>query len=106
MGMTDEELNALVEKKLLERKAEIVQALKTFNRRPSAKTFKEAENTPDRLLGQAMDDIVAEVLQKTVGDVRIERPAKKNSGTTGKGCPTFSSSMARIPRLPPPTICP
>ncbi|MDQ0290673.1 hypothetical protein J3R75_002780 [Oligosphaera ethanolica] len=36
-------------------------------------------------MGQAMDDIVAEVLQKTVGDVRIERPAKKNSGTTGKG---------------------
>ena len=85
MGMTDEELNALVEKKLLERKAEIVQALKTFNRSPSAKTFREAEETPDRLLGQAMEDIVAEVLQKTVGDVRIERPAKKNSGTTGKG---------------------
>ena len=85
MGMTDEELNALVEKKLLERKAEIVQALKTFNRSPSAKTFKEAENIPDRLLGQAMDDIVAEVLQKTGGDVSVERPAKKNSGTTGKG---------------------
>ena len=85
MGMTDEELNALVEKKLLERKAEIVQALKTFNRSPSAKTFEDAENIPDRLLGQAMDDIVAEVLKKTGGDVSVERPAKKNSGTTGKG---------------------
>jgi len=85
MAMTDEELNALVEKKLLARKAGIVQALKTFNRSPSAKTFKDAENIPDRLLGQAMDDIVAEVLQKTAGDVSMERPAKKNSGTTGKG---------------------
>ncbi len=85
MGMTDEELNALVEKKLLERKAEIVQALKTFNRSPSAKTFKDAENIPDRLLGQAMDDIVAEVLQKTGGDINLEKPAKKNFGTTGKG---------------------
>ena len=85
MGMTDEELNALVEKKLLERKAEIVQALKTFNRCPNAQTFKDAENIPDRLMGQALDDIVADVLQKTGGDVHLERPAKKNSGTTGKG---------------------
>ena len=40
MGMTDEELNALVEKKLLERKAEIVQALKNHFR---------VEDTHDRL---------------------------------------------------------
>ena len=85
MEMTDEELNALVEKKLLERKSEIDQKLKTFNRCPNAQTNKDAENIQDRLNGQALDDIVAEVLQKTGGDVHLERPAKKNSGTTGKG---------------------
>jgi hypothetical protein len=51
----------------------------------NAQTFKDAENIPDRLMGQALDDIVTEVLQKTGGDVHLERPAKKNSGTTGKG---------------------
>lgn len=85
MALTHEELAALVRQKIQEKENAIVEALLQFNRCPNAQTFKDAENIPDRLMGQALDDIVAEVLQKTGGDVNLERPAKKNSGTTGKG---------------------
>jgi len=79
MGMTEEEMDTLVEKKLLEKKAEIVKALMGFNANPSAKTFKDAENIPDRLLGEAMDAVMSEVVARKAEDVKIQNPAKKNS---------------------------
>ena len=53
--------------------------------------MKVAKNTLMRIAMQEEglpafpDDIVAEVLQKTGGDINLEKPAKKNFGTTGKG---------------------
>lgn len=75
--MTEEELNTLVEQKLLQQKAEIVNALMAFCANPSPSTFKDAENIPDNLLGKAMDAIVAEVASKEAANVKIEKPAKK-----------------------------
>ena len=77
MALTREEIEALVERKLLERKGAIVDALLKFNRRPSAKTFKDAENIPDRLVGVALDEIVGEVLRETAPEMSLDAPCKK-----------------------------
>ena len=82
MALTREEIEALVERKLLEQKGAIVDALLKFNRRPSAKTFKDAENIPDRLVGVALDEIVGEVLRETAPEMSLDAPCKKNSATT------------------------
>ena len=50
-----------------------------FSKNPSPSTFKDAENIPDNLLGKAMDAIVSEVATKVAANVKIEKPAKKNS---------------------------
>ena len=46
MALTQEEIEALVERKLLAQKAAIVDAMLKFSRSPSAKTFKDA--VPER----------------------------------------------------------
>ena len=84
MALTQEEIDALVERRLLAQKAAIVEAMLKFSRSPSAKTFKDAEDIPDRLMGKALDDIMGEVLQKTAPEIRQDEPGKKNSGATGK----------------------
>ena len=84
MELTREEIEALVERRLLEQRGAIVDALLEFNRRPGAKTFKDAESIPDRLVGKALDDIMGEVLQKTAPEIRQGEPGKKNSDATGK----------------------
>ena len=84
MALTQEEIEALVERKLLAQKAAIVDAMLKFSRSPSAKTFKDAEDIPDRLMGKALDDIMGEVLQKTAPEIRQDDPGKKNCEATGK----------------------
>ena len=85
MALTQEEIEALVERKLLARKAAIVEAMLRFSRSPGARTFRDAEIIPDRLMGEALDDIMGEVLQRTAPEIRQDEPGKKNSGATGKG---------------------
>lgn len=77
--MNEKELNEIVEAQLLARKNAIVEALLAFQNNPCARTFKDAENIPDQLLGQAVDDIVGQVLTETARVATIVKPSKKNS---------------------------
>ena len=49
MALTQEEIDALVERKLFVQKVAIVETILKFCRSPSAKTFRDAEDIPDRL---------------------------------------------------------
>lgn len=88
--MTEEELKKIVEEQMLARRDEIVKVLMEFQRNPSARTFKDAENIPDILMGQAVDAIVGQVLGGVSEKVTIPAPAKKNSATRD-GIPSQSN---------------
>jgi len=59
----DIELAARIEAELRMTVPGILEALKVFRDNPTAQTFKDAENIPDALVGQALDRIIGEVLK-------------------------------------------
>lgn len=75
---------------MLARRDEIVKVLMEFQRNPSARTFKDAENIPDILMGQAVDAIVGQVLGGVSEKVTIPDPAKKTPqpGMASRHSPT------------------
>jgi len=90
MPMTDKELEQLVETQLLLHKAEIVKALKAFQASPNARTFRDAENIPDALVGQSIDAIVGTVLGRTAAESHVAMPEKKTGLAVAASNPEYS----------------
>lgn len=59
------ELRILIEQKMHAVMPEMIEAMMKFQQDPNAKTFKDAENIPDALVGKALDEVVGELLRET-----------------------------------------
>ena len=75
--LNEKEIADTIDRKLLEKKQEMVDAYMAFQQNPNAQTFKEAENIPDRLFGIVADEVCKEVLSKVSKTVTITDPLKK-----------------------------
>ena len=78
---SDVELARMIETELKKTVPGILEALKEFRRHPMAQTFKDAENIPDALVGEALDRIVGELLKEVAAEnaPRSQAPQKKRS---------------------------
>lgn len=59
------ELRILIEQKIRAAMPGMVDVMMKFQQNPTAKTFKDAENIPDALMGKALDEVVGELLSET-----------------------------------------
>lgn len=78
--INDAELLALINARLQDTAPGIFEAVKKFRDNPSAQTFKDAENIPDALVGQALDKIIGDVLK----DVAAQNVPKSANSSTQK----------------------
>lgn len=83
--LTESEISALLEEKLQAKKQEMIKAWMAFQHNPDAKTFKASEDTPDKLMGEVLDDVTREVIASSTSDIKESEPSKKNSSSLGSG---------------------
>jgi hypothetical protein len=79
--LTESEISALLEQKLQAKKQEMINAWMTFQRNPTAKTFKASEDIPDKLMGEVLDEVAKEVLASSAPTIKEDEPSKKNLGS-------------------------
>jgi hypothetical protein len=75
--LTESEISALLEQKLQAKKQEMINAWMTFQRNPTAKTFKASEDIPDKLMGEVLDEVAKEVLASSAPTIKEDEPSKK-----------------------------
>jgi hypothetical protein len=84
---SESELRALIEQKMRDAMPGMIEAMTKFQREPNAKTFKDAENIPDSLVGKALDEVVGELLKETAKTPSpvTNPPGSQKNVATGNG---------------------
>ena len=88
----DAELLARIEAELRMTAPGILEALKKFRDNPTAQTFKDAENIPDALVGQALDRIIGNVLKEAAAQNVPENSGAQKKAATDEGQSESSSN--------------
>ena len=91
---SDAELLARIEAELRMTAPGILEALKKFRDNPTVQTFKDAENIPDALVGQALDRIIGNVLKDAAAQNVPENSGAQKKAATDEGKSESSSNTA------------
>jgi len=83
--MNREEIRALLTMEINLKLNEVVDALAEFESNPNALTFRDAENISDKLISQALDAAIGQVVQAAAKNVESDSTVKKTAATTDGG---------------------
>jgi hypothetical protein len=81
--MTKEELKKLLHEEIEKRSDVMLEAWLNFERNPSARTFRDAENIPHNEMLRALDSVTGKVTQNAISEAESSPELKKTEETTG-----------------------